>query len=88
MFKKLNLVQPSKIQWLVKNNLIYDYMNNRFESYIKSWLLVLLNKKSHPNLYNSNRELVINILHHYKDFYSGNDEAIKELMVQKTDSDD
>lgn len=87
MFKKLNLVQPSKIQWLVKNNLIYDYMNNRFEAYIKSWVLDLLNK-SHPNLYNSNRELVINILHHYKDFYSGNDEAIKELMVQKTDSDD
>ena len=78
-FSKILCLQSEQISWLKETNLLYAYMETRFNNYFKGWVLKKLIEASSDEL-SSCAKIVYEIFTVYKDVYNNKDAEINSFI--------
>ena len=76
-FEKTLLVQPDKVNWLVKSGLIEEYMEKRHAVYTHAWIFKKLSQAQDGE---TSCKLVEKILAHYDNYYNNSSPEINNFM--------
>lgn len=83
-FRKFLLLQQPKIDWLVKNNLIRDYMERRHDVYTRGWIFKKLAQAQEPE---ECTRIVERVLQLYAPYYRNTDELINSFLALCSEED-
>ncbi|MBQ3378466.1 MAG: glycosyltransferase [Clostridia bacterium] len=76
-FDKLMLLQQPKIDWLISENLLEDYMRTRHDTYVKGWIFQKLSRAREEELCTKKVKEILDL---YEPYYKRTDELINEFI--------